>query len=79
MSGLYGLDNEMNIEASNTGFEEVKQEPEKPKRKPFHYWRVSGKDYKLKLTTAMIGRLESKYRTNMLTFQMAVSHHFPSC
>ena len=46
MSGLYGLDNEMNIEASNTGFEEVKQEPEKPKRKPFHYWRVSGKDYK---------------------------------
>lgn len=67
MSGLYGLDNEMNIEASNTGFEEVKQEPEKPKRKHFHYWRVSGKDYKLKLTTAMIGRLESKYRTNMLT------------
>lgn len=36
------------------------------KRRPFHYWTVNGKDYKLKLTTAMIGKLENKYRTNIL-------------
>lgn len=36
------------------------------KRRPFHYWTVDGRDYKLKLTTAMIGKLENKYRTNIL-------------
>lgn len=36
------------------------------KRRPFHYWNVNGRDYKLKLTTAMIGKLENKYRTNIL-------------
>lgn len=36
------------------------------KRQPFHYWNVNGKEYKLKLTTAMISMLENKYRTNIL-------------
>lgn len=43
----------------------------KPKRKPFHIWTVNGKEYKLKLTTRMIGALEKKYRTNVMNLVTA--------
>jgi hypothetical protein len=65
MSDLYGLDEEMQedkVVSMEDGREAVKA-----KRKPFHYWEVGGKEYKLKLTTQMIGKLETKYRTNILT------------
>lgn len=42
------------------------EEGKKKVKKAFHYWNVAGKDYKLKLTTQMIGRLEDKYRTNVM-------------
>jgi hypothetical protein len=38
----------------------------KKKRKPFYFWDVAGKTHKLKLQTAMISKLENKYRRNLL-------------
>lgn len=60
-----GIDDEImeQEEEKVTSFEERK---EKPKRRPFHYWKVGEREYKLKLTTAMIEKLENKYRTNVL-------------
>lgn len=55
------------------GIDEEKQEEnkevisiEKEKRKMFTYWEVGGEEYKLKLTTAMICKLEEKYKMNLL-------------
>lgn len=39
---------------------------EKPRRRPFCVWNVGGKEYRLKLTTAMICQLENKYKKNLL-------------
>lgn len=39
---------------------------DKPKRRPFCVWKVGNKEYKLKLTTAMICKLEDKYKKNLL-------------
>lgn len=39
---------------------------ERKKRKPFAYWEVGGKEYKLKLTTAVICQLEDKFKRNLL-------------
>lgn len=50
-----GLDDEI-IEDNVIAIEE-----KKPKRRPFHYWKVGEKEYKLKLKTSMIERVESKY------------------
>lgn len=66
MSNFEGLDEEMQQEDtlrknSITDFEDAKK-----KRKPFHYWTVSGTDHKMKLTTDMITMLENKYRMNIL-------------
>lgn len=44
----------------------VSLEEERPKRKAFHYWKVGDREYKLKLTTAMIEKVEGKYRTTNL-------------
>lgn len=41
-------------------------EKAKEKRKPFHYWTVGGRDYKLKLKTAQISKLENKYKCNIM-------------
>lgn len=38
----------------------------KMKRKPFINWQVDGKDYRLKLTSSMICKLEQKYDKNLL-------------
>lgn len=39
---------------------------EKKRRAPFAYWTVGGRDYKLKLTTAVICKLESNFKGNLL-------------
>lgn len=41
------------------------REPKKVK-KPFHFWNVGGEEYRLKLTTQMVIKLEDKYRCNLL-------------
>jgi hypothetical protein len=55
----FGLDEELQME-------EVKPELEKPKKKLFATWTVDGMEYNLKLNTAMICKLEEKFRTNLL-------------
>ena len=49
--------------------EAVKEEAEsaKKKRAPFAYWTVGGRDYKLKLSTAVICQLEAKFKANLLS------------
>lgn len=60
---LLGIDEEELQEEENVEtIEEVKK-----KRKPFATWSVGGKDYKLKLKTDMVCKIEDKYRTNLLT------------
>lgn len=39
---------------------------EKPKRKVFAIWEVDGKEYRMKLSTAAICKLEEKFKTNLL-------------
>lgn len=70
MGELGGLDNEVTKDEIDNG--NVTQFPdiEKKKRRPFHYWIVGEKEYKLKLTTQMIEKLENKYRSNMLSLVM---------
>lgn len=63
MGKLQGLDEEVMQEKEENV---VSYEEAKTKRRPFHYWKIGDQEYKLKLTTAMIGKLENKYRTNML-------------
>lgn len=38
----------------------------KEKRKPYHVWKVGKDEYKLKLTTENIMKVEQKYRTNIM-------------
>lgn len=68
MSNLGGLDGEMeqNVTEENKVSKITDIAEVKPKRRPFHYWEVGDRTFKLKLTTAMIGKLENKYRTNIL-------------
>lgn len=58
----YGLDDEIVKNESVT--EEAGTE--KKKRAPFAYWNVGGREYKLKLTTAVICQLEDKFKRNLL-------------
>ena len=39
---------------------------EMPKRKPFAVWEAGGQKYRLKLKTAAVMELESKYKTNLM-------------
>jgi hypothetical protein len=64
MSNLGGLDEDMVQE--NQEDKVVDITASRPKRRPFHYWTVGERDYKLKLTTSMIEKLENKYRTNIV-------------
>ena len=57
---LLGMDEEEEIEKVET-IEAVKE-----RRKPFAIWSVGGEDYKLKLKTDEICKLEDKYKTNIL-------------
>lgn len=56
----FGLDEEKVVS------EEKKEEVTKSKRAPFAYWEVGGKEYKLKLTTAVICQLEDKFKCNLM-------------
>ncbi len=57
-------------EAENTSTDIRELETEKvvgmPKRKPFAIWEAGGQRYRLKLKTATITELESKYKTNLI-------------
>ena len=65
--GMEGLDEELNLTEENECCKLVPMEQERiPKRKPFHYWEVNGREYKLKLTTSMITKLENKYNQNIM-------------
>lgn len=45
---------------------EVEEKNEKPKRKAFAIWEVAGEEFRLKLTTADVCKLEEKFKTNLL-------------
>ena len=62
MENLGGLDDV----AENTEDTVVSLEEKKEKRKPFHYWNVKGRDYRLKLKASTISKLENKYHQNIM-------------
>lgn len=67
MSGINGLDEELQVtETENIMDSQVKEK----KRAAFHFWTVRGKEYKMKLTTSMITKLENKYRRNIVSIVM---------
>lgn len=57
-----GFDDELEVKEQE---EKIVQSDEK-KRKPFAYWEVGGKVYKMKLNTPTICRLEDKFKTSLL-------------
>ncbi len=62
MENLGGLEN---TEEKQTEEKVLDINEAKKKRKPFHYWTVGGRDYRLKLKASTIGKLENKYKKNM--------------
>lgn len=62
----YGFDDE--IREENQESEKVIGLDEKKKRKPFAYWTVGGREYRLKLGTSTIVKLEEKFKRNLLDF-----------
>lgn len=62
----YGFDDEMKDEKQVADADKVVTLEEKKKRKPFAYWTVGGRDYKLKLHTSTIVKLEEKFKRNLL-------------
>lgn len=64
MSNIGGLDEEKEMQEETV--EIVDLSKEKIKRSPFCYWRVGGRDYKLKLRSSNIERLENKYKCNIM-------------
>lgn len=67
----FGMDEEEKQE------EKVMKMPEKKKR-PFAYWEVGEKEYKLKLTTDQICKLEEKYRCNLMTLLLQSNGGMPT-
>ena len=55
-----GLDEEVKDQKEETKI--VDLDEEKKKRKPFHYWTVGGRDYRLKLKASNIEKLEKFIR-----------------
>lgn len=62
MENLGGLENTEEKQAEEKVLDITEA---KKKRKPFHYWTVGGRDYRLKLKASTIGKLENKYKKNM--------------
>ena len=58
-----GFDDEIEKEQEES---KVVNIDERKKRKPFAYWEVGGREYKLKLTTSVICQLEDKFKRNLL-------------
>lgn len=65
MENLGGIEN--TAEERTSEEKVVAIEEKKKKRKVFHYWTVGGRDYCLKLKSSGIGKLENKYRKNMMS------------
>lgn len=64
---MYGFDEEMENGIQKKQEEEkVVELDERKKRKPFAVWTVGGRDYKLKLMTSEIVKLEEKFKRNLL-------------
>lgn len=74
--GTFGMDEELNAEKEKAE-EKIVMMPEK-KRKPFAYWNVGEREYRLKLTTEQICKLEEKYRCNLLTLLLQSSGGMPA-
>lgn len=64
----FGLDEEKQEQAI-IEMETVKQK----RRTPFAYWEVGGREYKLKLNTEQVCRLEEEYKRNLLELIMGGS------
>lgn len=64
---LGGLENEEIKEEAVVSFQEKKQ------KLPWFLWEVNGKEYKLKLSTSSILKLENKYRCNITALVMEES------
>ncbi|MBQ8232432.1 MAG: hypothetical protein IJZ34_10985 [Lachnospiraceae bacterium] len=62
MDNLGGLGNEM----ENAAEEKVVDMNDVKKRRAFHYWEVAGRTYRMKLKASTIGKLENKYRKNIM-------------
>lgn len=58
-----GLDEGMNQNETNV----VLMEEKKKSVQPFAYWNVGGRDYRMRLNTSTICRLEDKLKCNLLT------------
>lgn len=56
----------------------VKFEERKPCRKPFAIWEVSGRTFKLKLSTSGVLELEKKYKTNLMNIMGAGQGGMPA-
>lgn len=70
MEERYGFDEETveeKMAAENSSDGNGLAAVEKPKRQPFAYWTVGGRDYRLKLTTDVICKLEEKFKRNLLS------------
>lgn len=62
----YGFDDEVKKDDMQEDVDKVVGIDEARKRRPFAYWTVGGREYRLKLTTAAICSLEEKYKRNLL-------------
>lgn len=68
---MQGLDDEIKEEDKVVNLEEKKT------RRPFAYWTVGGKEYRLKLSTSVICQLEDKFKCNLMNL-LAGSGGMPS-
>lgn len=61
-----GIDEEIRDEEKQADI--IVMKAEKPKRRPFHYWKVGERELQLKLKASMIEKVERKYNnTNILS------------
>lgn len=61
---VQGFDDEMEMDQKTEENKVVSLEEKK--RKPFAIWTVGGREYRMKLTTAVIVKLEEKFKRNLL-------------
>ncbi len=62
----YGFDDEAKKDDAFETEDKVIGIDEAKKRRPFAYWEVGGRSYRLKLTTSAICALEEKFKRNLL-------------
>lgn len=64
MENIGGLEEEKREETASEN--KVVSLEERKVRKPFCFWTVGGRDYRMKLKASTIGKLENKYRKNIM-------------